>query len=174
MRLSRRSFTATLAAGALGGLATPASLFAQQTGATGRVVIVGGGFGGATCAKYLRRANPGLDITLVESSPRYVTCPMSNTVIAGMNPLSAMNVSYDRLRDAYGINVVTDRATGVDADAGGGVIAFDDAETGGDAGRVEGRSADPDAARPDRSDGGWRHGSHHGSADAIPLSSGPL
>ena len=118
MGLSRRSFTATLAAGALGGLATPASLFAQQTGATGRVVIVGGGFGGATCAKYLRRANPDLDITLVESSPRYVTCPMSNTVIAGMNPLSAMTVSYDRLRDAYGINVVTDRATGIDADAG--------------------------------------------------------
>jgi NADPH-dependent 2,4-dienoyl-CoA reductase/sulfur reductase-like enzyme len=70
MRLFRRSFTATLAAGALGGLATPASLFAQQTGATGRVVIVGGGFGGATCARYLRRANPGVDITLVESSPR--------------------------------------------------------------------------------------------------------
>lgn len=65
MKLSRRSFTSALAAGTLGSLAAPARLFAQQAGAGGRVVIVGGGFGGATCAKYLRRANPDLDISLL-------------------------------------------------------------------------------------------------------------
>lgn len=118
MKLSRRSFTSALAAGTLGGLAAPARLFAQQAGAGGRVVIVGGGFGGATCAKYLRRANPDLDITLVEQNAQYVTGPFSNTVIAGMNPLSAMTVDYARLRDLYDITVVADRATGIDADAG--------------------------------------------------------
>ena len=118
MKLSRRSFTSALAAGTFGGLAAPARLFAQQAGAGGRVVILGGGFGGATCAKYLRRANPDLDITLVEQNPQYVTGPFSNTVIAGINPLSAMTVDYARLRDLYTINVVADRATGIDVDTG--------------------------------------------------------
>ncbi|WP_138933441.1 FCSD flavin-binding domain-containing protein [Roseovarius arcticus] len=118
MKLSRRSFSSALAAGAFGSLAAPAQMFAQQAGAGGRVVIVGGGFGGATCAKYLRRANPDLNITLVEQNPQYVTCPFSNTVIAGMTPLSAMTVDYARLRDGYNINVVADRATGIDTDAG--------------------------------------------------------
>ncbi len=131
MKLSRRSFTTALAAGTLGGLAAPARLFAQQAGAGGRVVIVGGGFGGATCAKYLRRANPNLEITLVEQNPQYVTCPFSNTVVAGMNPLSAFTVDYARLRDGYSINVVVDRATGIDASAnsvllgGGQVLGYD-------------------------------------------------
>jgi sulfide dehydrogenase [flavocytochrome c] flavoprotein subunit len=117
MKLTRRSFTSALAAGTLGNLAAPARLFAQQAGAGGRVVIVGGGFGGATCAKYLRRTNPDLDITLVEQNPQYVTCPFSNTVVAGMNPLSAITVDYARLRDRYNINIVADRATEVDAGA---------------------------------------------------------
>lgn len=131
MKLSRRSFTSAVLAGTLGGLAAPARLFAQQTGASGRVVIIGGGFGGATCAKYLRRSNPGLNITLVEQHPHYVTCPFSNTVIAGMNPLSAITVGYARLRDRYDINVIADRAIGIDPDkasvrlAEGGLLNYD-------------------------------------------------
>ena len=116
MKFSRRSFNSAVLAGTLGGLAAPARLFAQQAGAHGRVVIVGGGFGGATCAKYLRRANPNLDITLVEQNPHYVTGPFSNTVIAGINPLSATTADYARLRDRYKINVVADRVIGIDAD----------------------------------------------------------
>lgn len=123
MKLSRRSFTTALAAGTLGSLAAPARLFAQQAGAGGRVVIVGGGFGGATCAKYLRRANPDLDITLVEQNAQYVTCPFSNTVIAGMNPLSAMTVDYARLRDGYNINVIVGKAAEIDADANAVTLA---------------------------------------------------
>lgn len=131
MKLSRRSFTTALAAGTLGGLAAPARLFAQQAGATGRVVIIGGGFGGATCAKYLRRANPDLDITLVEQNAQYTTCPFSNMVVAGMMPLASLIVDYARLRDAYGIRIVVDRAAGIDPDAGsvslagGDVLAYD-------------------------------------------------
>lgn len=126
MKLSRRSFSAALAASTL---AAPARLFAQSPG--GRVVIVGGGFGGATCAKYLRRASPDLDITLVEQNPQYVTCPFSNAVIGGTTQLSALTVDYARLRDTYNINVIADRATGIDADAGsvslgdGQALAYD-------------------------------------------------
>ena len=116
MKFSRRSFNFALAAGVFTGLVTPAQLFAQQAGTRGRVVIVGGGFGGATCAKYLRRLNPNLDIVLVEQNPQYVTSPFSNTVIAGINPLSATTVDYANLRDRYKINIVADRVTGIDAD----------------------------------------------------------
>ncbi len=131
MKHSRRTFTSTLAAGTLGGLVAPRTLFAQPAGAGGRVVIIGGGFAGATCAKYLRRAGAALDITLVEANAQYVTCPFSNTVIAGLKPLSALTADYARLRDAHGINVVAGRAVDVDAEAGsvrlanGETLAFD-------------------------------------------------
>ena len=49
-----------------------------------KVIIIGGGFGGSTCAKYLQRFDSNIDITLIEPSTRYITCPFSNTVIAGM------------------------------------------------------------------------------------------
>jgi len=75
MKFSRRTFTSALAAGPFVGLAAPSRLFAKPTGSSGRVVIVGGGFGGATCAKYLRRANHALDITLVEQNARYPNRP---------------------------------------------------------------------------------------------------
>jgi hypothetical protein len=58
--------------------------------AKSRVVIVGGEFGGATCAKYLRRLAPGLDITLIERSERYISCPFSNAVIGGLSTLMSM------------------------------------------------------------------------------------
>jgi sulfide dehydrogenase [flavocytochrome c] flavoprotein subunit len=50
----------------------------------GRVVIVGGGFGGASCAKYLSRLAPGLEVTLVERDSRFITCPFSNAVLGGL------------------------------------------------------------------------------------------
>lgn len=131
MKFSRRSFNFALAAGVFTGLVTPAQLFAQQAGTRGRVVIIGGGFGGATCAKYLRRLNPNLDIVLVEQNPQYVTSPFSNTVIAGINPLSATTVDYASLRDRYKINIVADRVTGIDADkssislANNGPLSYD-------------------------------------------------
>jgi NADPH-dependent 2,4-dienoyl-CoA reductase/sulfur reductase-like enzyme len=77
----------------------------------GRVVVVGGGFGGATVARYLAVA--GHDVTLVERDPRFVTCPFSNTVLGGFAPLSAITFGYDRLI-AAGVNLVTDEAVGVD------------------------------------------------------------
>jgi NADPH-dependent 2,4-dienoyl-CoA reductase/sulfur reductase-like enzyme len=77
-----------------------------------RVVVVGGGFAGATCARELRRA--GLEVTLVEPNPTYTACPMSNAVIAGLRDLAQQRFGYDAVR-REGITVVHQAAAGIDA-----------------------------------------------------------
>lgn len=82
-----------------------------------RVAIVGGGFGGATCARYLRRIAPEIEVTLVTPEPDYVTCPFSNGVLAGMNQLTELTHNHDTLRSRYGVRVVHDEVTAIDAAA---------------------------------------------------------
>jgi NADPH-dependent 2,4-dienoyl-CoA reductase/sulfur reductase-like enzyme len=95
------------------------------------VVVVGAGYGGATAARYLRRwGGPAVDVTLVEANAAFVSCPLSNLVLAGSRALRDITRGYERLRDA-GVRVVHDMATAVDADrrevrlARGDRIAFD-------------------------------------------------
>jgi sulfide dehydrogenase [flavocytochrome c] flavoprotein subunit len=133
MRTSRRAFNAYL--GAVGAAALTGRNSrdprAQERGARARVLIVGGGFGGATCAKYLRRANPELEVTLVEQDSRYVSCPLSNAVVAGLLPLSELTVDYERLQSAHGVSLVHARAADIDPAsatvrlAGGQRLAYD-------------------------------------------------
>ncbi|KQU25833.1 cytochrome C [Methylobacterium sp. Leaf94] len=106
MSRTRRAFLATGAAFALG---RPA--LAQ---AAPKVVVIGGGFGGATAARALHGG--GLDVTLVEVNSTYVSCPFSNEVIAGLQPMAAQRFGYEGLARA-GIRVVHAAATGIDADA---------------------------------------------------------
>ena len=82
--------------------------------ASARVVIVGGGFGGSTCAKYLRRFDGSLDITLIDSSKRFVTCPFSNMVISGMQTMDSISHDYTAQTDRA-VNVVHARVQEVDA-----------------------------------------------------------
>lgn len=79
-----------------------------------RVVVVGGGFGGATCAKYLRRADPTIDVTLVTPYRQFLTCPLSNAVLVGLQELSSVTFTYDHLRERYGVRVVHAEATALD------------------------------------------------------------
>jgi sulfide dehydrogenase [flavocytochrome c] flavoprotein chain len=79
-----------------------------------RVVVIGGGFGGATCAKYLRRADASLDVTLVTPHKQFVSCPFSNAVIVGLQPLASITHAYDALRRRYGVRVVHATATDLD------------------------------------------------------------
>jgi sulfide dehydrogenase [flavocytochrome c] flavoprotein subunit len=86
-----------------------------QGGASGRVVVVGAGYGGATAAKYLRMwSNNTVDVTLVEPNPEFISCPMSNLVVGGSKDLAYLTVSYDNLVKRHGVKLVRDTATAVD------------------------------------------------------------
>ena len=96
------------------GAALAAPFVARAQGAA-RGWVVGGGFGGASCARALRARRPELDVTLVEANPDYVACPFSNEVVAGMRDLEAQHFTYDRV--AADLRVVRGVASGVDAGA---------------------------------------------------------
>ena len=79
-RMSRREFCGASAAAA-NGLGVSA---ARVRAMAARVVVIGGGFGGASCARALKRLDPKLQVTLVEANRTFTACPFSNTVIAGL------------------------------------------------------------------------------------------
>ena len=79
-----------------------------------RVVVVGGGFGGATAAKYLRMWDPALEVVLIERANVFTSCPISNLVLAGFNSMDDIRVGHDGLR-RHGVQVVNDEVTAVDA-----------------------------------------------------------
>ena len=81
-----------------------------------RVVVVGGGFAGASCALALKVADPALSVTLVEAERTYAACPFSNLVVAGARSMSAQRFGYASVR-ARGVDVHHRRAQGVDAEA---------------------------------------------------------
>jgi sulfite dehydrogenase len=95
-----------------------------------RVVVIGGGFGGATAAKYLRLWDPSIDVVLVERDASFVSCPISNLVLGGYTSMQEVTRGYDGLRK-HGVQVVRDEVTAVDAAkksvrlARGGEIAYE-------------------------------------------------
>src|SRR5690625_842585 len=104
------------AAGAIGAFGTLSLTACSSGGDAARVVVVGGGFGGATAAKYLKFFNPGLDVTLVEPATEFYTFPFSNLYLGGLRQMKAIRHGYDTLRDRYGVNVVHAYADDVDGD----------------------------------------------------------
>jgi sulfide dehydrogenase [flavocytochrome c] flavoprotein subunit len=130
MKFNRRAFMGTAAAAA-GTLAMPTFARADGHGKP-RVVIVGGGAGGATAARYIAKDSNGeIDVTLIEPSRTYYTCFFSNLYLGGFRSMDSLGHSYGTLAAEYGINVVHDWATGVDRDAktvataGGYAIPYD-------------------------------------------------
>lgn len=92
--------------GALPGCAT--------TPSHARVVVIGGGFGGATAAKYIRLWDPSIDVVLIEREPGFISCPFSNLMLAGYIGMSELSHGYGGLR-AHGVQVVQDEVVAVDA-----------------------------------------------------------
>ena len=96
----------------------------------GRVVVIGGGFGGATAARYLKLWGGNVDVTLVERNAGFVSCPISNLVLGGFKQISDVSFGYDGLK-AIGVKVVQGEVTAIDAStrkvrlAGGGELAYD-------------------------------------------------
>jgi sulfide dehydrogenase [flavocytochrome c] flavoprotein subunit len=114
MKTGRREFLKSAAA-----VTASAALFSVPSiarGASPRVVVVGGGFAGATCARALRKADPSISVTLVEPNATFIACPFSNAVIAGMRELSAQQFTYERVA-ADGIVLARTTATAVDPQA---------------------------------------------------------
>ena len=117
MRTARRDFLK-----ALWGASTVAASFAVPGCATmapssGKVVVVGGGYGGATAARYIRMWSGGrVDVTLVEPELDFVSCPMSNLVLGGSRTLADITVGYGNLARRHGVRFIRDRATAIDAD----------------------------------------------------------
>ncbi len=126
VRSTRRAFLRSGAAAASAAL-FPAPALAQ---AKARIVVLGGGFAGATCARALHRADPQFEVTLVEPNPIFTACPFSNAVIAGLRDMAAQRFGYDSIR-AEGIAVAQDQATAVDPRArrvslhGGSALDYD-------------------------------------------------
>jgi NADPH-dependent 2,4-dienoyl-CoA reductase/sulfur reductase-like enzyme len=81
-----------------------------------QVVVIGAGFGGATAAKYLRRFNPALAVTIIEPADRLVMCPLSNRVVNGSMVLSDISRPYDRFATQQGVRWVRSRVDDIDTD----------------------------------------------------------
>lgn len=126
-RISRREFIKWTAAGAG---ATAMSGCASMGGSAGRVVVVGGGYGGATAAKFIKLWAPDIDVTLVEPNQHFISCPISNLVLGGNAQMGDITFSYEGLR-SRGIRVIRDSAAAIDAEkrqvrlAGGDSLPYD-------------------------------------------------
>src|ERR1700722_15055266 len=104
----------------VGGIAASAALSAfpspSRARSVARVVVIGGGFGGASCARALRRIDPKLQVTLIEPVRTFVACPFSNEVIAGLREIEAQQFGYDKIA-AEGVTVIVQAATKIDPKA---------------------------------------------------------
>ena len=129
---SRRNFLQTSAAISLLGLGACASTSTSGIPTKAKVVVIGGGYGGATAAKYVRMLSDyKIDVVLIEPSNAFVSCPMSNLVVGGSRKMADITTSYDGLRKNHGVRVVKDKATAIDTDkkmvslSSGNRIAYD-------------------------------------------------
>ena len=111
--MNRRSFLqAGLSMALMGG---SVSAFAMR-GA--KVVVIGGGYGGATAAKYIRWLSMNqLDVTLIEPNKEFISCPLSNLVVGGSRKLSEISRPYSTLEKNHGVRIVRDMATQIDTTA---------------------------------------------------------
>lgn len=108
---SRRDFLTLMSAGATAAVAG----CALGPTARGRVVVVGGGFAGATISKYLRMwSRGGLEVFMVEREENFVSCPLSNLVLAGSRSIEQNTFGYGRLQERHGVKVIHAEAVAID------------------------------------------------------------
>ena len=112
--MNRRHFLGVSSGASLGLLAGCASNPINISKAN--VVVVGGGYGGATAAKYIRLfSNNSAQVTLIEPNTEFISCPMSNLVVGGHTSIANLSTPYDNLSKRHGIKVVKDMVTSIDA-----------------------------------------------------------
>ncbi len=114
MDQSRRELMQAIG-GAVVTSALPRAVRAGAGGIPARVVVIGGGFAGATAAKYLRLWGGGIRVTLIEPNAEFVSCPMSNRVLVGRTSIADLTHGYGDLVVRHGVRVVRDTANDIDA-----------------------------------------------------------
>jgi sulfide dehydrogenase [flavocytochrome c] flavoprotein subunit len=130
-RLSRREFLGLLGLGGSLGMSGCQQFFSKSTAAKSHVVVIGGGFAGATAAKYIRRLDAEIQVTLIEAKTKYITCPASNWLFSGIAGINDLTLDYQSLTANYGVKVVAEYVTNVDTQknqvklANGQTISYD-------------------------------------------------
>lgn len=118
MSINRRDFIKLTGYGVGLGVANSSLLGcagAPKEASSGRVVIVGGGYAGATAAKYLRMwSNGAIEVVVVEKNPQFVSCPLSNLVLGGSKSINDLTFDYGLLKKNHGIQWVKDEVTDID------------------------------------------------------------
>ncbi|MBA4194042.1 MAG: FAD-dependent oxidoreductase [Hydrogenophaga sp.] len=130
--MKRRQFVQTLGAGsAVAGLGLLGGC-ASTGGNSAKVVVIGGGYAGATAAKYVRMfSDYQIDVTLIEPNAMFVSCPISNLVVGGHKTMADITTPYDNLSKRHGVRLVRDRVDSIDATkrtvklAGGAELPYD-------------------------------------------------
>jgi len=130
--MKRRQFVQTLGAGsAVAGLGLLGGC-ASTGGGSAKVVVIGGGYAGATAAKYVRMfSDYQIDVTLIEPSAMFVSCPISNLVVGGHKTMADITTPYDNLSKRHGVRLVRDRVDSIDTAkrtvklAGGAELPYD-------------------------------------------------
>jgi NADPH-dependent 2,4-dienoyl-CoA reductase/sulfur reductase-like enzyme len=125
-----RSSSVGLGLGLAGGIAGCAGMkgdFAPKSGR--RVVVIGGGWGGATAARYIRMADPSIEVMLIEPNKEFVSCPFSNLVLSGLRTIESLTQSYGGLR-RRGVKFIHETVTAIEPDTkrvriGEGYLAYD-------------------------------------------------
>jgi sulfide dehydrogenase [flavocytochrome c] flavoprotein subunit len=128
--LKRRDFLKLTGATAALSAAGCAGTRTSGGSAKARVVVIGGGFGGATAAKYIRMWDPAIEVTLIERNRSFVSCPTSNLVLGGSRAMADISRGYEGL-SKRGVRFIVDEATDVDTTkrtvklAGGASLPYD-------------------------------------------------
>ena len=112
MAYTRREFIRSAGIGAVALAGCSSAPVAKKS--AGRVVVIGAGYAGATAAKYIRLWAPDIDVTMIEPSELFVSCPISNLVLNGSKTLAEISAGYGALRSKYGVNFIRDSAVAID------------------------------------------------------------
>lgn len=133
MNIKRRQLVQGVGvSGAVGVLGLFAGCAGLRGGSRPQVVVIGGGYGGATAAKYVRMwSGYGIDVTLVEPNASFISCPLSNLVVGGSKAMADITTPYDGLAGKHGVRLVRDRVIRIDPDrrrvvlSSGGELPYD-------------------------------------------------
>ncbi|AAC06556.1 NAD(P)/FAD-dependent oxidoreductase [Aquifex aeolicus] len=112
--VDRRNLLLAGGIGLLGVYVSKSLVFGETKG--NRVVVLGGGYGGVTTAKYVKKLYPDAEVVLVEKNPMFVSCPLSNLYLVGLVPYEQLCYPYNNLVTKYGVNFVNDEVIGIELD----------------------------------------------------------